>query len=364
MSLLNPTMDRVTDSAGRPINGGKLYPFTTGTTTAAAVYSDAALTTAHTHPVVASAAGLLPNIYLDPSITYDLKYTDADGAQVDFKTAISSGGYGSAPISAQAGASYVVVSGNRGATIKRTHSAAMTTTLPTAASVGNGFTVEIWDATTLYDNTISVSGGGTIDGSASRVQKPGQRLTFTSDGTEYTAAAANLSTGKRSFPYPAAAWKETFTSGCAAIARKVTATNAVNYDSLDFDGASAEFAYLITALPKSYKVGTLQFRVRWGTAVGSGTAAQTCIWGLAGRCYRDDDALDQAYGTLATVSDALLAPGDLQDTAWTSITPANDIADSLLALRLTRDAATDTLTVDGLMVHVDLRYELSASDDA
>ena len=368
MTLLNATMDRVTDSAGRPINGGKLYTFLTGTAglTTATAYSDAARTTAHANPIVASAAGLLPNIYLDPSVSYDLKFTDADGVQLDYKTAVTGGGYGSEPITAQTGAAYNVAAGDRGSIIDRTHSAAMTAVLPAAngTSIGNGYFVTLWNDTTLYDLTVTVSGGGTIDGSASRVIRPGQRVKFTSNGTAWTAQAASLSTGKRSFPYPAAAWKETFTSGCAAIARKVTATNAVNYDSLDFDGASAEFAYLITALPKSYKVGTLQFRVRWGTAVGSGTVAQTCIWGLAGRCYRDDDALDQAYGTLATVSDALLAPGDLQDTAWTSITPANDIADSLLALRLTRDAATDTLAVDGLMVHVDLRYELSASDDA
>ena len=364
MTLLNTTMDRVTDSAGRPINGGKVYPFLTGTTTPAAVYSNASRTVAHAHPVVASAAGLLPNIYLDPAITYDLKFTDAAGTQIDYKTAVAGAGYGTEPITTQTGAAYNVASGDRGSIVERTHSAAMTATLAAAngTGIGNGYFVTLWNNTSLYDLTVSVSGGGTIDGSASRVLRPGQRVKFISNGTEYKALAAQLSTGKRVYALPAAAWKEAATSPSAAISRYETTTNKITYDGLAFDGASNEFAYCVIVLPKSYKVGTMEFRPRWTAAAGS--VGNTVIFGMAGRCFIDDAALDAAYGTAATVSDALLATGDMHVGAWTAFTPASDAADSMLMLRIYRDAATDTHASDAVLIGVDLRFELSASDDA
>lgn len=48
----------------------KLYFYLSGTTTPTDTYSDSALTTPNTNPVVASANGLFGNIYLDPSKTY------------------------------------------------------------------------------------------------------------------------------------------------------------------------------------------------------------------------------------------------------------------------------------------------------
>lgn len=59
--------------------GAKAYFFATGTSTPQNTYSDAALSTPHAHPVVADAAGVLPPIYLDPSLTYKLTLnTSAD----------------------------------------------------------------------------------------------------------------------------------------------------------------------------------------------------------------------------------------------------------------------------------------------
>jgi hypothetical protein len=59
--------------------GAKAYFFETGTSTPQDTYSDAGLTTPHAHPVVADAAGVLPAIYLDPTLEYDLTLnTSAD----------------------------------------------------------------------------------------------------------------------------------------------------------------------------------------------------------------------------------------------------------------------------------------------
>lgn len=59
--------------------GARAYFFETGTTTPQDTYQDAGLTTPHAHPVVADAAGVLPTIFLDPTLEYDLTLkTSAD----------------------------------------------------------------------------------------------------------------------------------------------------------------------------------------------------------------------------------------------------------------------------------------------
>lgn len=54
----------------------KVEFFLTTTTTPTPVYTTSALSTTHTQPVEADAGGVLPAIYLDPSITYKASYYD------------------------------------------------------------------------------------------------------------------------------------------------------------------------------------------------------------------------------------------------------------------------------------------------
>lgn len=69
------------DDDANPLSGALLYFFATGTTDPQAVYSDAALTTQHSHPVVANAAGEFPKIYLDSNaaFNYRVRITTASG---------------------------------------------------------------------------------------------------------------------------------------------------------------------------------------------------------------------------------------------------------------------------------------------
>lgn len=64
---------------GALLAGGKAFFYLTGGTTLATVYEDEALGVAHPNPVVASADGLFPPIYLDQAVTYRLKLTDSSG---------------------------------------------------------------------------------------------------------------------------------------------------------------------------------------------------------------------------------------------------------------------------------------------
>lgn len=61
--------DRLTAFSGGA-DGGTVYFYYTGTTTLAPIYSNLSLTVAMTNPIVIPVGGILPNVYLDPSITY------------------------------------------------------------------------------------------------------------------------------------------------------------------------------------------------------------------------------------------------------------------------------------------------------
>lgn len=80
----NPRFTPV-NNAGTPRAGAVLYFYQAGTSTLANVYTTSDLSTPHTSPVEADAAGVFPAIYLDPSAGYDYKAickTSATGSQV------------------------------------------------------------------------------------------------------------------------------------------------------------------------------------------------------------------------------------------------------------------------------------------
>lgn len=157
--------------------------------------------------------------------------------------------------------------------------------------------------------------------------------------------------------------KPTNTSGCAGVAQSETSTNKINYDTLDFDTSSEEHAYAIFSMPDSWDAGVIQFRVKWTAASGSGGVA----WGLAGRSYADDDALDQAVGTEVVVTDTLITAADVHQTAWSGDvtlagTPA---AGEEIYLELARVVAngSDTLGVDAKLISLQIRFKQAQFTD-
>lgn len=67
---LHITPSRATSSNGLNLDGAKWYFYQSGTTTPKSVYTTSALSTAHSNPVVADAAGKFPNIFFDASLSY------------------------------------------------------------------------------------------------------------------------------------------------------------------------------------------------------------------------------------------------------------------------------------------------------
>lgn len=79
-SLLPEVIWRVLDSSGKPVSGAQLFVYLTGTTTKTPSYASSSMLVQNTNPVVADSGGLFPPIFLDPTLTYRLRLTDANGA--------------------------------------------------------------------------------------------------------------------------------------------------------------------------------------------------------------------------------------------------------------------------------------------
>lgn len=92
-SIVSVQFERITDSNGRPISGGKLRIFDAGTSDLAAIYVDAIGTTLAANPIIANSAGILPQRYLVDG-SYDFEWLNASDVRLDFKQSIGGDGNG------------------------------------------------------------------------------------------------------------------------------------------------------------------------------------------------------------------------------------------------------------------------------
>jgi hypothetical protein len=81
--LLTEPVIRAIDANGLAISGAKLHFYLTGTTTPAAAYTSAALSTQHANPVVSDSGGLFAPIYLDPAVSYRVQLKTSAGALIE-----------------------------------------------------------------------------------------------------------------------------------------------------------------------------------------------------------------------------------------------------------------------------------------
>ncbi len=84
MTLLANIGTQFFDDNGDPLAGGKINFYVTGTTTNQNTYSDRALASENTNPVVLDAAGrLTSDVYLDPDLLYKVVITDSSDVTID-----------------------------------------------------------------------------------------------------------------------------------------------------------------------------------------------------------------------------------------------------------------------------------------
>lgn len=393
------------DSANRTIPGAQAWFTLTGTNTPSPVYSDSGLTTPHTNPLVADGLGRFPIAYLNPAVTYRVRIYLED-AEVGVDSPVTGHDYdpytgqeqGAAGPQGDAGENATVLQIGTVSTIAPGGSA-------TAAvnSLGSGLysldlgiprgTAGASGALSDADyGDIVVSGTGTVltvDAGAITSAKMANMAAATVKGRATGAGAGVptdlaigagaatsvldraagdgryiLQTASRSYEIfiPAGAWKARTTSGAASGATETT-TNKINLDTFDFDQTTTEYIQCVFQMPKSWDEGTVSFRPVWTASAGS--AAETVIFGFQGVAISNDDALDAAFGTAQTSSDALLATGDQHTGPYTAaITIGGSPAESdFVVFQAYRDVS-DTLSADAKFLGATLKFTVNAQDDS
>lgn len=218
-----------------------------------------------------------------------------------------------------------------------------------ALGIGSTSTVTTINGTTVSSSTTSgalvVSGGVGIAGNT----YIGGNLVVT--GTISPSSGAGLT----NVWIPASQWIPRTTNGCGVDSTETT-TNRQNFDELLFDPAAIEYAQALVRMPSNYNNGTVTARFFWSASSSTGSV----VWALQARAFADDDALDTAFGTAQTVTDTLLATGDMHISAATSAvtsggTPA---ATTPLQFQIYRDATngSDTLGSDARLLGVEISY--------
>ena len=146
------------------------------------------------------------------------------------------------------------------------------------------------------------------------------------------------------------------TGGCAGNLLTDSGSNDVNYFGLDFDPTTNETAEGSLAMPSDWDGGTVTGTFHWLAVTDTGTG--TCIWGLRGVSFGDGDLINTAYGTNVDVSDANASTA-LQvriSAATAAVTIAGAAASEYVQFKVTRNAASDTMTGDARLLGVMITY--------
>jgi hypothetical protein len=164
-------------------------------------------------------------------------------------------------------------------------------------------------------------------------------------------------TGHNLFVTAAGMWPSV-TSGSSFPTRIETATNKVNVYLVDFADGSQLFAQSTYVMPSNYAGSTITATFYW--TVSSNTAGNV-IWGVAGRAYGGNAAIDAAFGTAQTVTSASSATAG--QTFISSATAAVTLAGSpaagqLVQFRFYRDGAAggDTMAATARLYGVSIAY--------
>jgi len=187
----------------------------------------------------------------------------------------------------------------------------------------------------------------------------GHYLKTQGTGANPTWAAVTASGGGSTNVWiPASAWIPRTTTG-AGIDSREQSTNRINTDELLFDAGTDEFAQAMIVMPNNWNAGTVTAKFHWTASTGSGDV----VWGLQGRAYANDDALDQAMGTAQTATDTLTATNDVDISPATSAITLGGTAASgnpvIFQVYRDADAAGDTLAADARLLGVEISYTAS-----
>ena len=187
--------------------------------------------------------------------------------------------------------------------------------------------------------------------------------TNTGTSTVLAVTPDGISGALRTVVLTAAGGTARTTAGSAVPVQVETATNRINYWTMDFDQTTEENAQWQFVMPDSYDGGTVTARVLWTAASSTGGVT----WGVRGTSYADDDAIEVALGTEVEVDDTLIAAADVHISAATAaITLAGGpVGGEYVVIQVARKVgnANDTLAADARLLAVRLEYTINAYSD-
>lgn len=175
-------------------------------------------------------------------------------------------------------------------------------------------------------------------------------------GTTLSATGGGSGGGSTNVWIPAAQMIPRTTNGAGINTLESSATNKINYDVLEFDSATAEYAQAIVVMPSNYNNGNVTARFYWTATSNSGTP--TVTWGIRGRAYGDNVAIDTALGSVVTVQDTVTTANYMLVSSATAAvtidgTPA---ANKAVIFEFSRDPSVDDLAVDARLLGVEISY--------
>jgi len=215
------------------------------------------------------------------------------------------------------------------------------------------------------------SSGYTFDAAVAPATNDGAALGTTSLGWAdlYLATGGNIlvnnANARRSIVLSAAGMWPSTTSGAAANVKVEYATNDQDLYHLDFDQTSDEFAQATVAMPDNWDGSTVTAVFYW---TANSTSTNSVVWAIQGRAYADGDAVDAAWGTAQTVTDANGASANTVriSAATADVTVAGSPAGGqLVQFRIYRDAdnGSDNLAADARLIAVKIEYGISGYSD-
>jgi hypothetical protein len=286
--------------------------------------------------------------------------------RADGTWAAPSGGGGSLSPWATKTTTYTAANGDR--LLADTSGGAFTITLPSSPSAGHYIEINDPEETWPTNNLTVARNGSNIDSLAENLvcnitAKIGLTYIDATIGwkVDFIAELGGGTSGSKNVWIPASAWIPRTTTG-AGIDSREQSTNKINTDELLFDAGTDEFAQAMIVMPSNWNAGTVTAKFHW-TGSGATDGSDDVIWGLSGRAYANDDALDQAQGTAQTATDTLTAINDLDISPATSAitiagTPASG---NPIIFEVYRDAnaAGDTYSHDARLLGVEISYTSS-----
>lgn len=147
------------------------------------------------------------------------------------------------------------------------------------------------------------------------------------------------------------------TNGATSPTKTEMATNKQNLNDWTFPTGVQRYIEVAHPLPSDYNGGTLTAKFFW-TANSSST--NSVVWGIQGRAYADNDAIDASWGTAQEVTDANGSSAYTQriSVATSALTLAGSpAAGQMVRWRIYRlGSGADNLAVSALLDSVQITY--------